>query len=173
VRIVPATLLTAAVLAGCGSSDDAKAPAQRAASLHTLKTGPGDPSKAPTLITFRRVRYEGATLRTLKVHADGAIDIDIPGGGAGWSDYAGTLKPAALQEIRRAIDGTPWRSLTRKKVVYQRSGAYFMLRRAGHDYIAMADGMSKDLVPVVDRLNGVLSGEGVSKKELGHRFYTP
>ena len=170
-RIVPAALLTAAVLAGCGSTSEA--PPVKRASLHTFPTGPGDGSKAPTLITFRRVRYEGATLRTLKVHADGAIDIDIPGGGAGWSDYAGTLKPAALREIRRTIGRTPWGSLTHRKVVYQRSGAYFMLRHRGHDYIAMADGMSKDLVPVVDRLNGVLSGEGVSKKELGHRFYTP
>jgi hypothetical protein len=34
----------------------------------------------------------------------------------------------------------------------------------------MADGMSADLVPVVERLNDVLNGDGQSRHALVHRF---
>jgi hypothetical protein len=167
VRIVPvAALAAAAVLVGCGATDDPKPAAQAPARAAAAK-----PDKQP-LIEFRRVRYEGATMRILRLYDDGAVDIDIPNGGAGWSDYTGLLRPRALERIRGAIEDTPWRHLTRRKVTYDRSGAYYMMKRDGHDYVAMADRMSKDLVPVVQTLNGVLNG-GYSRKDVGHRYFTP
>ena len=57
-------------------------------------------------------------------------------------------------------------------MTYDRSGAYYMMKRSGRDYVAMADHMSKDLVPVVKTLNGVLNG-GYSRKDVGHRYFTP
>ena len=165
-RILPIAIVSvAAALAGCGASDDPKPPRVDAPAAQA-RTEP------QPLIVFRRVRYEGATLRTLKLYENGAVDIDIPNGGAGWSDYTGSLRPAALQRIRRTIEGTPWHSLSKRKVTYDRSGAYFMMRRGGDDYVAMADRMSKDLVPVIRSLNGVLDG-GYTGKQEGHRFAMP
>ena len=147
--------------AGCGGAD-----------RHAEKARPVAKAAAesPTLIVFRRVRYEGATLRTMYVHADGTLKIDVPNGGAGGANFTGRLTPRALRDVRAALASTPWKHLTRKKVLYNRSGAYFMLHRAGEDYVAMADGMSADLVPLVDRLNNVLNGDGQSRHDTVHRF---
>ena len=157
--------LVALVFAGCGGSDD-KSSAKRAA------PGAETAAKAesPTLIVFRRVRYEGATLRTMYVHADGSLKIDVPNGGAGGANFTGRLTRQALREVRGTLAKTPWKHLTRKRVLYNRSGAYFMLHRHGEDYVAMADGMSADLVPVIDRLNDVLNGDGQSRHDTVHRF---
>jgi hypothetical protein len=155
--------VVAATAAGCGSQ----------ASPPPAKAPEAAAKPAPTLIVFRRVRYEGATLRTLSLHADGSVHVDVPGGGAGGSTFEGRLRPTELRGIRHTIDATPWRSLSSRKVAYIRgSGAYFMLRHRGHDYVAMADRMSRDLVPVVRSLNGVLNG-GLTAKRVTHRFYTP
>jgi hypothetical protein len=148
----------AAVVAGCGGSHHTRAEAQARA-----------PAK-PDIIVFRRVRYEGATLRTLHLHPDGTMDVDVPGGGAGGAKFAGRLKPAMLRAIKRDIARTPWDALSHRKVTYNRSGAYFMLRHDGREHIAMAAGMSRDLVPLVDRLNAVLNGEGRAEYHLIHRF---
>lgn len=161
--------LIALVITGCGGSEErAQRPAKPA-----VKAAPAKPKpEPPTLIVFRRVRYEGATLRTLYVHADGSLKIDVPGGGAGGSKFTGKLTRQALREVRAELASTPWKHLTRKRVLYNRSGAYFMLHHRGEDYVAMADGMSADLVPIVDRLNGVLNGEGQSRHDVVHRFAT-
>ena len=154
--------LVALGFAGCGSSGDshaARPPAKAAAK-----------PPAPTLIVFRRVRYEGATLRTLYVHADGSLQVDVPNGGAGGANFTGKLTADALREVRATLAKTPWTHLTRRRVLYNRSGAYFMLHRRGEDYVAMADGMSADLIPIVDRLNNVLNGEGQVRHETVHRF---
>jgi len=159
--------LVALVLTGCGGTGSDKAAAKRSAPA--AKTAAPAP-EAPTLIVFRRVRYEGATLRTMYVHADGSLKIDVPNGGAGGANFTGKLTADALRDVRAAIARTPWAHLTRRKVLYNRSGAYFMLHRRDEDYVAMADGMSADLVPVVDRLNDVLNGDGQSRHDTVHRF---
>jgi hypothetical protein len=158
--------LVALVFTGCGGIDD-----------RTAVTTPAPPAKtdtakpdSPTLIVFRRVRYEGATLRTMYVHADGSLKIDVPNGGAGGSNFTGKLTADALREVRATLARTPWKHLTRRRVLYDRSGAYYMLHRRGEDYVAMADGMSADLVPVIERLNDVLNGDGQSRHDLVHRF---
>ena len=153
--------LVALGIAGCGGGDKEAARARPVA-----KAAP----ESPTLIVFRRVRYEGATLRTMYVHADGSLKIDVPNGGAGASNFTGKLTRRALREVRTALATTPWTHLSRKRVVYNRSGAYFMLHREGEDYVAMANRMSVDLVPLVDRLNDVLNGDGQSRHTLVHRF---
>jgi hypothetical protein len=154
--------LIALVFAGCGESEQgAKRPAS--AKLVAKK-------EPPTLIVFRRVRYEGATLRTLDVRADGSLKIDVPNGGAGASNFTGKLTPDALREVRATLASTPWHHLTPRRVLYNRSGAYYMLHHRGEDYVAMADGMSADLLPIVDRLDAVLNGEGQSSHVLVHRF---
>jgi hypothetical protein len=122
------------------------------------------------IIVFRRVRYEGATLRTLYLHPDGTMNVDVPGGGAGGSKFVGRVKPAVLAAIKRDIARTPWRALSRRRVTYNRSGAYFMLRHDGREHIAMARHLSPDLVPIIDRLNAVLNGEGRSEYHVVHRF---
>ena len=45
-----------------------------------------------------------------------------------------------------------------------------MLHRGGEDYVALAAKMSADLVPVVDRLNNVLNGDGQVDHTTVHRF---
>ena len=153
-------VLVALGIAGCGGGEKETARAKPAAR----------PAESPTLIVFRRVRYEGATLRTMYVHADGTLKIDVPNGGAGGANFTGKLTRQALREVRTTLASTPWKHLTHKKVLYNRSGAYFMLHHEGEDYVAMADGMSADLVPLVDRLNNVLNGDGQSQHTTVHRF---
>src|SRR5689334_16999648 len=150
-------------IAGCGGTGKQAAATQPAASSASA-------SESPTLIVFRRVRYEGATLRTMYVHADGSLKIDVPNGGAGGANFTGKLTAQALREVRNALASTPWKHLTTRKVVYDRSGAYFMLHRGGEDYVALAAKMSADLVPVVDRLNNVLNGDGQVDHTTVHRF---
>jgi hypothetical protein len=152
----------ALALAGCGARSQ---PAEGPAAAEPARAQPRD------LVVFRRVRFEGATLNVLHVRSDGSLEIDVPNGGAGGAEFASRLTPRALRGIRHALAATPWESLSRKRVRYDHSGAYFMLHRAGEDYIAMADGMSRDLLPIVARLNAVLNGAGqVSEKRVAHRF---
>ena len=154
--------LAALVLTGCGGAEKSatKPPAPKAVAK----------KEPPTLIVFRRVRYEGATLRTMYVRADGSLKIDVPNGGAGGANFTGKLTRDALREVRATLASTPWRHLTRRRVVYDRSGAYYMLHHRGEDYVAMAGGMSADLVPLIERLNDVLNGEGQVRHETVHRF---
>ena len=158
--------LVALGFAGCGGNEKSAPVAAKPGSAAQAHAG----KEPPTLIVFRRVRYEGATLRTMYVRADGSLEIDVPNGGAGGATFTGRLSREALREVRTALASTPWTHLTRKRVLYNRSGAYFMLHRRGEDYIAMADGMSADLIPIVDRLNNVLNGEGQVRHETVHRF---
>jgi hypothetical protein len=140
----------------------------------TADIAPQAAKPAPqNLIVFRRFRYEGATLRTLYLHADGTMDIEVPGGGAGGARFAGRVTPATLEAVRRLVRRTPWDDLSARKVTYDRSGAYFMLRHDGVEHVAMAAGMSRDLVPVVDRLNGILNGRGRAEHHVIHRFTSP
>ena len=150
-------------IAGCGGTPKTAGPPP-AAKATAAKT------QSPTLIVFRRVRYEGATLRTMTVHADGSLQIDVPNGGAGGANFTGKLTAQALREVRNSLASTPWKHLSARKVVYNRSGAYFMLHRRGEDYVALAARMSADLVPVVDRLNDVLNGDGQIDHATVHRF---
>jgi hypothetical protein len=147
-------------MAGCGGSATKPGATNAAAAAKA----------SPTLIVFRRVRYEGATLRTMTVHADGSLQIDVPNGGAGGANFTGKLTAQALREVRNALASTPWTHLTKRSVVYNRSGAYFMLHRGGQDYVALAARMSSDLVPIVDRLNEVLNGNGQVDHTTVHRF---
>ena len=170
----------ALVLAGAGCGAERNQEAQRpagsppSAAKATSTSGAATTRREPrTLIVFRRVRYEGATMRILYVHADGSLNIDVPNGGAGMAKFDGRLTRRALRAIRRELAATPWRHLSRRRAPYvpfDSSGAYFMLHRAGRDYIAMAAGMSPDLLPIVRRLNGVLSGEGMSRHHVVHRY---
>ena len=57
-----------------------------------------------------------------------------------------------------------------RRVLFDRSGAYFMLHHGGEDYIAMADGMSPDLKPLVTRLNAILTGNGRGERRTVHRW---
>ena len=75
-----------------------------------------------------------------------------------------------LVSARLAQPARAARTSRHKRVLYNRSGAYFMLHHEGEDYVAMADGMSADLVPLVDRLNNVLNGDGQSQHVTVHRF---
>jgi hypothetical protein len=177
VRASIAAATCAAFLAACGADTDERAapPAAAkpaAAKPAAAKARPAAP-KAPAFLVFRRVRYEGATMRILTLRTDGAMSIDIPNGGAGGSFFSGRLKPRALRSIRRMVARTPWGHLSRRKVVLDDSGAYYMFHRNGKDYIGMASGMSPDLLPLVRRLNGVFIGQGVAYKKTDHRFHTP
>jgi hypothetical protein len=153
------------VLASCGGTAEHPRAKEQTATAEAHA-----PAASATVITFRRVRYEGATLRTLYVHADGSIKVDVPGGGAGGAKFEGRLEPGTLRAIRRDVSRTPWSDLSHRRVVYDRSGAYFILRHRGVEHVAMADGMSPDLVGLVDRLNGVLNGEGRAEYRVVHRF---
>ena len=122
------------------------------------------------LIVFRRVRYEGATLNVMTLYADGFLTIDVPNGGAGGAKFVSRATPRAVRGVRRAIAQTPWRHLSKRRVRFDRSGAYFMLHHRGEDYIAMADGMSPDLKPLVTRLNAILIGDGRGERRVVHRW---
>jgi hypothetical protein len=175
--LIVAALQLALIAVGCGDGKGDHAgldrrPVATDDSKADLQPQSQHPQPA-NLIVFRRVRYEGATLRTLYLHADGSMDIEVPGGGAGGSRYAGRVTPATLKAVERLVRRTPWDDLSGHKVTYDRSGAYFMLRHDGVEHVAMASGMSKDLVPVVDRLNGILNGRGRAEHRVIHRFTTP
>jgi hypothetical protein len=152
----------ALALAGCGSSErEAVRPA--AAPAPVARHG-------RELIVFRRVRYEGATLNVMTLYADGFLKIDVPNGGAGGAKFVSRATPGAVRGVRRAIARAPWRHLSKRRVLFNRSGAYFMLHHRGEDYIAMADGMSPDLKPLVTRLNAILTGEGRGERRVVHRW---
>ncbi len=159
----------ALALAGCGSSErEAARPAATHAALATTPEPVARHGRA--LIVFRRVRYEGATLNVMTVYADGFLKIDVPNGGAGGAKFVSRATPRAARGVRRAIAATPWRHLSKRRVRFDRSGAYFMLHHRGEDYIAMADGMSPDLKPLVTRLNAILTGEGRGERRVVHRW---
>ena len=164
--VILASAMAGLALAGCGAERDAAAPAaaaRPAAPVH--RTHPARPEPR-TVIVFRRVRYEGATLRTMTVRSDGSLKIDVPGGGAGGAKFEGRLRPRALRGLRRAIARTPWHHLSRRTVLFDRSGAYFMLHYRGQDVVAMASGMSVDLEPLIARLNRILT----TPHRVVHRF---
>jgi hypothetical protein len=173
--IILASTMAGLALAGCGAERDAAAPsaaARPAAPVHRTRpsapvhrTHPARPAPR-TVIVFRRVRYEGATLRTMTVRSDGSLKIDVPGGGAGGAKFEGRLRPRALRGLRRAIARTPWHHLSRRTVLFDRSGAYFMLHYRGQDVVAMASGMSVDLEPLIARLNRILT----TPHRVVHRF---
>jgi hypothetical protein len=162
----------ALVLAGCGSGEAETTRAPAAARPAATPAATAAPRHAARdLIVFRRVRFEGATLNVMTVRSDGSLKIDVPNGGAGGAKFVSRVTPRALRGVRRAMARTPWRHLSKRKVVFDRSGAYFILHHRGEDYIAMADGMSVDLKPLVTRLNAILTGGGQrSERRLVHRW---
>ncbi len=164
--------LAAAALIGCGetASDTASTPVRKPAPP-ARETIPA--YKSPDMLVFRRIRYEGATTRTLVVREDGTFDVNIPNGGAGGSWFTGALTSGMQAAIRRDVARTPWGHLSRRKATLDRSGAYFILRHGGEEHVAMSAGMSKDLMPLVVRANSVLNGEGRDWYEVRHRFYIP
>ena len=159
----------AVALAGCGSNEREAA---RPAAMRATPAATPDPvaRHGRVLIVFRRVRYEGATLNVMTLYADGFLKIDVPNGGAGGAKFVSRATPRAVRGVRRAIARTPWRHLSGRRVLFDRSGAYFMLHHRGDDYIAMADGMSPDLKPVVTRLNAILTGDGRGERRVVHRW---
>jgi hypothetical protein len=177
VMLVIVAAVVATLVAACGDGDDAgldRRPTVTARSADdTLQPQDRAAEHARDLIVFRRIRYEGATLRTLYLRRDGSMDIEVPGGGAGGSRYTGRVTGATLRAVKRLVARTPWDALSAHRVTYDRSGAYFMLRHGGEERIAMAAHMSRDLVPLVDRLNGILNGEGRAEHRAIHRFFQP
>jgi hypothetical protein len=168
-RIILPAAVAAAAFAGCGS--DAHNRGDQAAS-----TGNGprltwsEPADAPaTLLVVRRIRYEGATLRTLYVHTDGSVNVDVPNGGAGGAKLTGRITPRTLSALRRDIAAIPWRHLSHRKRQLDASGGYFMVRHAGEEHIAMSSGMSVDLIPLVKRVQGIFNG-GIKDRRVQHRF---
>jgi hypothetical protein len=172
---VRATIMACAAAAACagGCGEAGNTPVERPAPARAQRSAPERPGSAsPVLITFKRVRYEGATLRILTLRADGSVRVDVPSGGAGRARFEGRMTPGALRRVRRDVERAPWRSLSRRRVVYDRSGAYFVLRHDGREHVAMADGMSPDLLPIVKVLNGVLNGEHRARWHTVSRFRT-
>ena len=167
--LIGAGCALALALAGCGGSErEADRPA--AAVARPAATPEPVARHGRKLIVFRRVRYEGATLNVMTVYADGFLTIDVPNGGAGGAKFVSRATPRAVRGVRRAIADTPWRHLTKRKVLFDRSGAYFMLHHRGDDHIAMADAMSADLKPLVTRLNAILVGDARGPRRTVHRW---
>jgi len=162
----------ALLLAGCGGGE--REAGRPAAAAHPAATPAATPDPVARhgrkVIVFRRVRYEGATLNVMTVYADGFLTIDVPNGGAGGAKFVSHATPRAVRGVRRAIAETPWRHLSKRRVLFDRSGAYFMLHHDGEDHIAMADGMSPDLKPLVTRLNAILTGDGRGERRVVHRW---
>jgi len=162
----------ALVLAGCGGSegeaDRAPAASRPAATPAPAATPPVRHGRVLTV--FRRVRYEGATMNVMTLYADGFLKIDVPNGGAGGAKFVSRATARAVRGVRRALARTPWGHLSKRRVVFDRSGAYFMLHHRGKDYIAMADGMSPDLKPLVTRLNAILIGDARGERRVVHRW---
>ena len=159
----------ALALAGCGAASARPSTGRR------RPARPGGDARSGRrhgrkLIVFRRVRYEGATLNVMTLYADGFVRIDVPNGGAGGAKFVSQATPRALRGVRRAIARTPWRHLSKRRVLFDRSGAYFMLHHRGEDHIAMADGMSPDLKPLVTRLNAILVGDARGERRMVHRW---
>ena len=159
-------------LAGCGGAErEAGRPAAAAKPAATPTATPDPVARhGRELIVFRRVRYEGTTLNVMTLYADGFVNFDVPNGGAGGAKFVARATPRAVRGVRRAIAQTPWRHLSKKRVLFDRSGAYFMLHHRGEDYIAMASGMSRDLKPLVTRLNAILVGDARSERRVVHRW---
>ena len=180
--LVWAALTASAVLVvGCGDADpgfdrrpsaavngDNGQPARWA-----RQTAQPRPDAPENLIVFRRIRYEGATMRTLYLHHDGTMQVEVPGGGTGAARFDGRVTAGTLHDVRALVRRIDWRHLSRRKVELDGSGAYYMLRHGHDEHVAMASGMSRDLVGVVRRLNDVLNGEGVASKRPVHRFNIP
>jgi len=163
----------ALALVGCGGGErEAGRPAAAAAWPTATPTATPDPvaRHGRKLIVFRRVRYEGATLNVMTLYADGFLTIDVPNGGAGGARFVSRATPRAVRSTRRLIAKTPWRHLSKHRVLFDRSGAYFMLHHRGEDYIAMADGMSRDLKPLVTQLNAILVGDARGERRVVHRW---
>ena len=162
----------ALVLAGCGGSE--REPGRAATTARPAATPAATPDPVARhgreVIVFRRVRYEGATLNVMTLYADGFLRIDVPNGGAGGANFVSQATPRAMRGVRRAIARTPWRHLSKRRVLFDRSGAYFMLHHRGEDYVAMADGMSPDLKPLVTRLNAILVGDARGERHVVHRW---
>ena len=159
--------------AGCGGAErESGHPAAAAARPAATPAATPDPvAKHGRVVTvFRRVRYEGATLNVVTLYADGFIRIDVPNGGAGGAKFVSRTTPSVVRGVRRTIARTPWQHLSKRRVLFDRSGAYFMLRHRGEDYIAMADGMSPDLKPLVTRLNAILVGDARGPRRTVHRW---
>ena len=159
-------------LAGCGSGEREAARPSAAARPAATPAATPDPAAGHgrKLIVFRRVRYEGATLNVMTLYADGFVQIDVPNGGAGGAKFTSQATPRALRGVKRTLAATPWRHLSGRRVRFDRSGAYFMLHHRGEDHIAMADGMSPDLKPLVTRLNAILTGDGRGARHTVHRY---
>ena len=162
----------ALALAGCGTGEreDRSRPAAAQSAPVPAATPAPEARHGRKLIVFRRVRYEGATLNVMSLYADGFVRIDVPNGGAGGAAFESRATRRAVRGVRRAIASTPWRHLTGRKVLFDRSGAYFMLHHGGDDYIAMADGMSADLKPLVTQLNAILVGDARGARKTVHRW---
>jgi hypothetical protein len=170
---VPSALALAAALAlaGCGGDDHAGGDNGQPTRWAKQPLQPqNDPHAPRNVIVFRRVRYEGATLRTLYLHRDGTIDIEVPGGGTGAARFDGSVTDETLRDVKTLVRRVDWNHLSPKKVELDGSGAYYMLRHGGKEHVAMASGMSVDLVPVVKRLNGILNGDGRRTHRALHRF---
>jgi hypothetical protein len=165
VTLLAAIAALALAAAGCGG---ARTPTRTTGGLPIQPQD--DPHPPPNVIVFRRIRYEGATMRTLYLHRDGTLDIEVPGGGTGASRFDGSVTPATLKAVEALVRRVRWNDLSPRKVALDGSGAYYMLRHGGTEHVAMASGMSADLVPVVKRLNGILNGEGRATHRLLHRF---
>ena len=178
VRTVLIGAAGALLLPGCGGNE--REAARPAAAAHPPATATASATAAATadpaarhgrkLMLFRRVRYEGATLNVMTLYADGFLTIDVPNGGAGGAKFESRATPRAVRGVRRAIAETPWRHLSKRRVLFDRSGAYFMLQHRGEDYVAMADGMSRDLEPLVTRLNAILIGDARGERRVMHRW---
>lgn len=162
----------ALVIGGCGSGERAAGPRPAAAKPASTPAATATPQArhGRRLIVFRRVRYEGATMNVMTLYADGFVRIDVPNGGAGGAAFESNTTPRVVRGVRRAIADTPWHHLSRRKVLFDRSGAYFTLHHRGEDFIAMADGMSADLEPLVTRLNAILVGDARGERRVVHRW---
>ena len=162
------------MLAGCGGSEREAAPSAATASQPAAAkpAASRDPAAGHgrKVIVFRRVRYEGATMNVMTLFADGFVKIDVPNGGAGGAKFVSQATPRAVRGVRRTMARTPWRHLSKRRVLFDRSGAYFMLHHRGEDHIAMADGMSADLKPLVTRLNAILVGDARGERRTVHRW---
>jgi hypothetical protein len=156
------------LLAGCGGGE--REAAHRPAAARPAATPAPAVEHGRVVTMFRRVRYEGATMNIVTLYADGFIEIDVPNGGAGGANFVSRTTPRVVRGVRRAIARTPWRHLSKRRVFFDDSGAYFMLRHRGEDYVAMADGMSADLKPLVTRLNAILVGDARGPRRTVHRW---
>ena len=172
VRSILAAASCGLAMGGCGGGEReaGSRPATAKAAPTAAATPAPEARHGRKLIVFRRVRYEGATMNVMSLYADGFVRIDVPNGGAGAAAFESQATQRAMRGVRRAIARTPWRHLSKRKVFFDGSGAYFMLHHRGEDFIAMADGMSADLKPLVTRLNAILVGDARGERRTVHRW---